>query len=75
MEIVLSGVVNKIYHLLINYFIRNSSENGNSYNWLEKLISVFNNLGMSNIYTSKQFPTLKILLANIKRRSVFANME
>ena len=27
--------------LLLNYLIRDSSENGNSYNWLDNLISLF----------------------------------
>ena len=33
-------------HLLLNYLIRYSSfkKNGNSYNWLDNLISLFNNL-------------------------------
>ena len=39
-----------------------------TYNRLDISISLFNNLGMSNIYTSKQFQTIKILLENIKRR-------
>ena len=63
---IVKGKATKMSHLLLNYLIRDSSENGNSYNWLDNLISLFNNLGMSDIYTSKQFPTIKILLENIK---------
>ena len=44
-----------------------SAGNGISYNWLDNLISLFNNLGMSSIFTSNIFPTVKILLENIKR--------
>ena len=59
----------KISHLLINYLIRDSSEKDNRYNWLDNLISLFNNLGMSNIYSTKQFRTVKILLENIKMKT------
>ena len=34
------GEATIISHLLLNYLIRDSSENGNSYNWLENLISL-----------------------------------
>ena len=41
---IVKGKAAKIYHLLLN---------GNSYIWLENLITLFNNLGMSYIlYTS-----------------------
>ena len=43
-------IATNISHLLLNYIIRDSIENGNSYSWLDNLISLFNNLGMSNIY-------------------------
>ena len=54
---IVEGKTTNIYHLLLNYLIKDSFENGISYNWVEKLISLFNNLCMLYIY-----------IYNIKRR-------
>ena len=72
---IVKGKITKISNLMLNYMIRDSSTNGHNYKWLEHVQHIFDNLGMSDIFRSNKFSSLKLLIQHVKQRQLDQYMQ